>query len=128
MTKRDLIVKWITALRSGKYKQGRYILRTTDNSEFCCLGVACEIHPDFDLNNEWCAMYSLPPEHIMQEYGIAFKQHVSLINTVRGQYGLIMEQPSLASFLVHLNDNVGYDFKEIADWIECYLLPLVAEE
>lgn len=34
--------KWIEALRSGKYKQGKRLLRSL-NDEFCCLGVACEV-------------------------------------------------------------------------------------
>lgn len=35
--------KWIAALRSGDYKQGIGVLRTSDN-EFCCLGVLCNLH------------------------------------------------------------------------------------
>jgi hypothetical protein len=33
---------WITALRSGEYRQGRYALRrhTPQGIEYCCLGVA----------------------------------------------------------------------------------------
>lgn len=33
--------KWVKALRSGKYAQGRYALNT--DGKFCCLGVLCEI-------------------------------------------------------------------------------------
>lgn len=38
-------MKWVEALRSGEYEQGRGRLRVTDNAgdSFCCLGVACEI-------------------------------------------------------------------------------------
>lgn len=35
--------KWITALRSGKYVQGRAELHNRDNNTFCCLGVLCEL-------------------------------------------------------------------------------------
>lgn len=34
--------KWLTALRSGEYTQGRYKLRHAGN--FCCLGVLCNLH------------------------------------------------------------------------------------
>ena len=34
--------RWIEALKSGKYKQGKGRLRNKDN-EFCCLGVLCEL-------------------------------------------------------------------------------------
>lgn len=33
--------KWIEALRSGKYKQGKTLLRSAN--KFCCLGVLCDI-------------------------------------------------------------------------------------
>ena len=32
---------WVGALRSGKYEQGKYTLRSGD--EFCCLGVLCNL-------------------------------------------------------------------------------------
>jgi hypothetical protein len=34
--------KWVAALRSGKYKQGRLTLERMDGT-FCCLGVACMV-------------------------------------------------------------------------------------
>ena len=43
--------KWLAALRSGKYKQGRGALRSKNN-EYCCLGVLCDIHSR-DNNIEW---------------------------------------------------------------------------
>jgi hypothetical protein len=40
------IRKWVKALRSGKYAQGR--IRLQDGENFCCLGVACKIFaPDY---------------------------------------------------------------------------------
>lgn len=36
--KREDAKKWLAALRSGEYKQGKQTLRTSDN-KFCCLGV-----------------------------------------------------------------------------------------
>lgn len=38
----DIKAKWIEALRSGKYKQGRGYLRTIDGG-YCCLGVLCDV-------------------------------------------------------------------------------------
>lgn len=35
--------KWITALRSGKYKQGEGELKIKGKQQFCCLGVACDV-------------------------------------------------------------------------------------
>ena len=47
MTPKDLTpklarAKWVTALRSGKYKQTKHHL--ADDNGFCCLGVACEVY------------------------------------------------------------------------------------
>ena len=39
--------RWVKALRSGKYKQGKGWLRKSSGpkkkSEFCCLGVLCDL-------------------------------------------------------------------------------------
>ncbi len=37
----ELTLKWIDALKSGRYQQSRKRLRTVDG--FCCLGVLCDI-------------------------------------------------------------------------------------
>lgn len=34
---------WVAALESGKYKQGRGVLRD-DQQQFCCLGVLADLH------------------------------------------------------------------------------------
>lgn len=34
--------KWVDALRSGQYEQGKMQLRTARN-EYCCLGVLCDL-------------------------------------------------------------------------------------
>jgi hypothetical protein len=38
----EIKTEWVTALRSGQYKQGVAALRSGED-EFCCLGVLCEI-------------------------------------------------------------------------------------
>ena len=40
--KKQVMKKWVTALRSGKYKQGKEYL--CDNGKYCCLGVLCDIY------------------------------------------------------------------------------------
>lgn len=42
----DVKKKWIAALRSGDYKQGKHYLEnnfTANGSRFCCLGVLCKV-------------------------------------------------------------------------------------
>ena len=38
----DIKTRWLEALRSGRYKQGKGSLRTTDD-QYCCLGVLCDL-------------------------------------------------------------------------------------
>jgi hypothetical protein len=40
---KEVMLDWITALRSGRYQQGKGYLRS--NNEYCCLGVLCEVLP-----------------------------------------------------------------------------------
>lgn len=40
--KKEIADKWIAALRSGDYKQGKGALRKKDDT-YCCLGVLCAI-------------------------------------------------------------------------------------
>lgn len=45
--KQNIMKKWIKALRSGKYKQGKRTLKQYDskgNAQHCCLGVLCELY------------------------------------------------------------------------------------
>ena len=42
MKKSEFIELWLQALESGKYKQGKDVLKTK-TGKYCCLGVACEI-------------------------------------------------------------------------------------
>lgn len=37
------LLEWIAALESGKYRKGKYRLKTSQG-RFCCLGVACEVY------------------------------------------------------------------------------------
>lgn len=40
---KDLKKKWVKALRSGNYTQGKHFLYSVTNKAHCCLGVLCEI-------------------------------------------------------------------------------------
>jgi len=44
--------KWITALESGKYKQGRHYLRNLSDA-YCCLGVLCDLYLKETGEGEW---------------------------------------------------------------------------
>lgn len=39
--RQDIKNRWVNALRSGKFKQGRKHLADVDSGTYCCLGVLC---------------------------------------------------------------------------------------
>ena len=90
-------IKWVEALRSGKYKQGKGYL--DEGGEYCCLGVACKIFniPATDAH--------YPP-----------KELVNLLDLV-DDAGRRRGPDGTDDTLAHHNDN-GKDFNQIADLIE----------
>lgn len=74
------ITKWVNALESGRWNQGRYYLGDSKTNEYCCLGVACEVGIENGIkikcNIEPSLMISynketeIPPEEICEWLGI----------------------------------------------------------
>lgn len=102
----ELKTKWLEALRSGRYEQGRGCLRDLED-KYCCLGVLCDVidptkwnlvHSRIDATRySYYGMIGLPPEDFMQlDLG---------------------DQDQL----VLMNDRQCKTFTEIADWIETHL-------
>lgn len=101
---------WLTALRSGKYKQGKSQLKDAQGN-FCCLGVLCDLHRKatkkkgwrvFKRTNFYGCEYTGLPNKVLDWSGI----------TERSPYSFTAEKS-----LADLNDN-GKTFLEIADIIE----------
>lgn len=100
--------KWVNALRSDQYTQGRVALcrENPDNeTEFCCLGVLLDVYdpggwdkPDEERNirNYYGACGTVPPE-------IADKLCISLHHL---------------RTLICMNDDNGMTFGDIANFIE----------
>lgn len=85
----ELKAKWVAALRSGEYRQGQGVLKTS-KGEYCCLGVLCDIRgieldPDADHGSLYDSFLAL---------GVSWGAFVSM------------------------NDTNGLTFNEIADHIE----------
>lgn len=95
----DNAKKWVSALRSGEFEQGKGQLRRHEG--LCCLGVACELAvkdgviPDYD------------PDHIALPHEV--QAWLGLTSNC-GKYGINL-------FLTNDNDR-GDSFTEIADTIE----------
>lgn len=91
----ELKAKWITALRSGNYKQGVGRLRGDD--KFCCLGVLCDLVVPEDWDGpEQLSTWALPPSYVIEPCGLS---------------------DATCAELACKNDD-GESFEEIADYIE----------
>lgn len=100
----DLKAKWVAALRSGKYEQGKWALNS--NNKFCCLGVLCDISPDVHPVGE-------VKGDVIYKY--ANNEQVSYLPPAFGDnIGLDYEAEETLS---RMNDR-GNSFSEIADYIE----------
>ncbi len=55
--KKKIADKWIAALNSGDYKQGKWRLKT-DDANFCCLGVLCDLAVKEGIAKEVVTFYN----------------------------------------------------------------------
>jgi len=95
----SLKAKWIEALRSGKYKQGRWRLRTKSD-DFCCLGVLCDVSGVSEWEeNGLCYSYEGASSHLPPSLRNQLTREAKEIDLTR------------------MNDNSGMSFPDIADWI-----------
>ncbi len=107
---KELKKKWLKALRSGKYKQGKGALKREINQKkecaFCCLGVLCDIIDNtkwrtertvYEYNNNGEVVSGVLPISLTSKYNIDVLQTNKLID---------------------MNDIKNLDFNEIADYIE----------
>lgn len=112
---KELKDRWVAALRSGKYKQGRYRLRQCYTDErsttYCCLGVLADVVDP----NGW--RIGMSEEHITagDGGGMLRRSWASKIGlTTRNSKSGRMSQHKL----VELNDQYTTTFEDIADVIE----------
>lgn len=105
--KKELKDKWIAALRSGEYRQGKSKLKT-DSGGYCCLGVLADICK-LDLDHELSGYFYVTigtegyPEELQGNSGLPLQLAV-------------MNDGSLHH--LHNPTTKQHSFLEIADWIE----------
>jgi hypothetical protein len=97
-TVKSNIEKWIVALRSGEFKQGRRCLHDKLLKTYCCLGVA----------NEVCQLNETSDQVLLGTHKL-----MGLVYA-RGAYVLSGKTEALSS----MNDSGKFTFDEIADVIE----------
>lgn len=114
--------KWIAALRSGEYKQGRATLCATqgDGSRaYCCLGVLAELDgvlekdPDF---SDFQLGVREGVDHINAFMYTGKGEHLTSVN-VDAPEGIDGGGDPLPWMVAHLND-MGWSFEQIADYLE----------
>lgn len=111
--------KWVAALRSNQFKQGRGRLgqRTPEGECFCVLGVLCEImHTEKTIDDEGAYIYAdtstgLLPLSVAREAGIPASEDERSVN-------VIVKFEGMATSLAYLNDAGRLTFPQIADIIE----------
>jgi len=106
--------RWLEALNSGDYKQGRGNLRTDDN--FCCLGVLCDLYD----KKGWKILNDSEGDYYAYLSGSAT---ATLPLKVMEWAGLKQDNPHIPDGkpnLATLNDS-GKTFKQIARIIKKYL-------
>lgn len=89
----EIKVKWLEALRSGKYKQRRRKLKdnTSNPPTYCCLGVLCEVMEVESKSKGY------PDDEILMKAGLDTDD---------------------ARDLARWNDAYGRTFEELAEYIE----------
>ena len=103
----ELKVKWLEALRSGKYRQAQSGLRLRISSSvvgYCCLGVACNVIS----NRRW---HRSDEEASMFDWGdvVYHTNHLDFLDE------------KAVERLITMNDDEEASFEDIADWVEINL-------
>ena len=123
----EIKTKWLEALRSGDYRQGRNVLKQQhgpkDTPQFCCLGVLCDLAIEDGLtvevdevffneksNTYYNDCYELLPEAVADWAGLPS------VNPEVNIYDHEVDAADLTT-IADLNDE-GSTFAEIADVIE----------
>lgn len=114
---REIRDRWIAALRSGKYQQGKYSLRRDER--YCCLGVLCELAVQdgiierydplndhvYDFGDENGSSNGALPPTVVRWAGL--HDSIPLVRFAGNEHGL-----------ASLNDSIGLNFNQIAQIIE----------
>ena len=109
---REVKQKWLNALRSGEYIQGKSKLK--DGNTFCCLGVLTDLYIKEHKNCYWKDDPFIDGE---------IEENNVLCAKVKKWAGLSGSNPIIKNkgmCIAQLNDE-GYSFSKIADLIEAEL-------
>lgn len=100
--------QWVEALRSGRYQQGKNVLRSLSDN-YCCLGVLCDLIAPSDWHEADRGQFA-------HHHGGAFMPGQDILDRL----GLERDGNLGAVRLSEMNDS-GSNFYSIADFIESNL-------
>lgn len=110
--------RWIKALRSGKYKQGKGVL-CSERGNYCCLGVYADVNieGDWELGDRaWHLNMGVP--------GSKSEEIIPYSSTSSDEFeGIHFGAKSGQRMFAILNDKEWWSFDEIATWVEKNVLP-----
>lgn len=112
--KKDLKEKWIKALKSGEYEQGKHSLRSIYD-KYCCLGVLAHlVDPEGFSELKQTIGYGRVFRYLGKTSGPQF-----LPRNLIKELGLSQED---LSELMDMNDHQEKSFCEISNWISANIL------
>jgi hypothetical protein len=114
---KDIKERWLIALRSGEYHQGKEWLKNDGN--FCCLGVLCDLHAK-ETGTYWEALSDNVGSYMESSETLPAKvqEWAGLPHTCGASLDFQADEGlTLTRDITELNDS-GHTFKEIADLIE----------
>lgn len=101
--------KWLTALRSGKYRRGQAQLKS--GNHYCCLGVLCEV-----AGRKFDGDETFLPKSIADLAGVNARTQEVLASINDGDYDV--DQKGQYGAIKRYRENRGAPFSSIADFIE----------
>lgn len=111
----DVKQRWVTALRSGKYKQTRDILADPMTKGYCCLGVLCALAEEENVVQRT----EREPFYLDRRTFLFDGGSNTLPDSVMDWASLTSDDPIVdGKSLSKCNDELGYDFHTIALLIE----------
>lgn len=105
----EIKAKWLEALRSGKYRQGKGFLHAMD--KFCCLGVLCDLHAK-ETGEQWVAIKT--PNAVKAYMG----ELNYLPEDIKEWAELASNNPEVLTKNLSTYNDQGKSFTEIANIIE----------
>lgn len=101
----ELFEKWVDALESGEYAQGKHVLRSNDN-KFCCLGVAAD-----KAGVKWIERQATC--YVFRDHNDSFWSG-NLPEDLGARLGF---DDHISAHLIDLNDDHGATFHQIAAYL-----------